>query len=268
MKRTAWGLSAMLVSFLLGTVIALGSLIAMRGRLDTATITAQPFSVPTLLVSCLDPFAILLEIAAIVLIVLDSRQLGNPHRRLAWTAAILFVAWAIANLGGFMPLSFLGIRRGSLSMVKAGQVVEAGAALLQYLIPFLLVFGLSRKPLRTLLWLALILTVVGNFGVVALPITGIQLEPVEFSGQTMHVLQLDVDYTTGLYPALLTLGYIGSTLYMLVYALLTWRTWKEIGTFAQHRSGSLYQSTNSPPLPPVSRSPGHSGRRRDGPRIR
>jgi len=218
----------MLLSFLLGTVIALGSLTAMGGRLDTATLTAQPFNVPTLLVTCLDPFAILLEMVAIILIVTDSRQCGRLHRRLAWTAAIFFVVWAIANLGAFLPLSFLGMRRGSLSMVKAAQMVKAGAAVLQYSIPFLLAFGLTRKVPRVLLWLALALTVVGNFGVVTSPIEGIQLQPVESLGQTMYVPHFNVDYTAGLYPILLALGYIGGVLYMLVYAFLTWQTWKEV----------------------------------------
>ncbi len=228
MKRTAWGLAAMLVSFLLGTAIALGSFTAMRGRLDTAKLAAQPFNVPTLLVTCLDPFAILLEVVAIILIVVDSHQVGGLHRRLAWTAAIFFVIWAIANLGAFLPLSFLGMRRGSLSMVKAAQMVKAGAAILQYSIPFLLAFGLTRKAPRVLLWLALALTVVGNLGVVTLPIGRIQLQPVEASGQTMYVPHFDVDYTAGLYPILLALGYIGGVLYMLVYAVLTWQTWKQV----------------------------------------
>ena len=228
MKRTAWGLAAMLLSFLFGTVIALGSLTAMRGRLDTAALTAQPFNVPTLLVTCLDPLAILLEIVAIILIVMDSRQFGGLHRRLARTAAIFFVIWAIANLGAFLPLSFLGMRHGSVSMIKVAQMVKAGAAVLQYSIPFLLAFGLTRKVPRVLLWLALALTVVGNFGAVTSPIEGIQLQPVESLGQTMYVPHFNVDYTAGLYPILLALGYIGGVLYMLVYAFLTRQTWKEV----------------------------------------
>jgi hypothetical protein len=227
-KRTAWGLTAMLVSFLFGTAIAVGSLTAMGGRLDTAALAAQPLSVPTLLVTCLDPFAILLEIAAIILIVVDSRRFGAMHHRLAWTAAVFFVLWAIANLGAFLPLSFLGMRRGSLSLVKTAQMVKAGAALLQYSIPFLLAFGLTRRAPRVLLWLALALTMIGNFGVVALPIGGIQLQPVESIGQTMYVPHFDVDYTAGAYPVLLALGYIGGVLYMLVYAYLTWQTWKAV----------------------------------------
>jgi hypothetical protein len=228
MKRTAWGLAAMLLSFLFGTVIALGSLTAMRGRLDTAALTAQPFNVPTLLVTCLDPLAILLEIVAIILIVMDSRQFGGLHRRLTWTAAIFFVIWAIANLGAFLPLSFLGMRGGSVSMIKVAQMVKAGAAVLQYSIPFLLAFGLTREAPRVLLWLALALTVVGNFGVVTLPIGEIQLQPVESLGQTMYVPHFNIDYTAGLYPILLALGYIGGVLYMLVYAFLTRQTWKEV----------------------------------------
>ena len=226
MKRTAWGLSAMLACLLLGTAIAGGSLIATKGHLSTAEMAAQPFSAPTVLVTCLDPPAILLEIAAIVLIVLDSRQIGSKHRRLAWSAAILFALWAMANLGGFLPLSFLGMQRDSLPMVKAGLMVKAGAAVLQYVVPFLLAFGLSRKPVRILLCLALILTVIGNFGIVALPIVGIRLEPIEGPGRTMYVPHYDIEYTTGPYPILLTMSFVGGTLYMLAYTLLTWQSWK------------------------------------------
>jgi len=223
MKRTAWAMLAMSISFLLGTIIAVGSLVSMGGRLDTARLTAAPLSVPTVLVICLDPLAILLEIVAIVLIVMDSKQVGNPHHRLAWTAAIFFAIWGVLNLGVFLPLSFVGMRRGSLVLVKIGQMVKAGAALLQYAIPFLLVYGLSRKAPRVLLWLALILTVVGNFGVVVLPITGIELEAIEAAGQELYTPQFSVDYTSGLYPILLGMGYIGGALYMTAYGFLAVR---------------------------------------------
>jgi len=223
MKRTAWAMLAMSISFLLGTIIAVGSLVSMGGRLDTARLTAAPLSVPTVLVSCLDPLAILLEIVAIVLIVMDSKQVGNPHHRLAWTAAIFFAIWGVLNVGVFLPLSFVGMRRGSLVLVKIGQMVKAGAALLQYAIPFLLVYGLSRKAPRVLLWLALILTVVGNFGVVVFPITGIELEAIEAAGQELYTPQFSVDYTSGLYPILLGMGYIGGALYMTAYGFLAVR---------------------------------------------
>ena len=178
---------------------------------------------PTVLVSCLDPLAILLEIAAIVLIVLDGKQVGNPHHRLAWTAAILFVIWGVLNLGVFLPLSFVGMRRGSLVLVKMGQFVKAGAALLQYAIPFLLVYGLSRNLPRVLLWLALVLTVVGNFGVVVLTIGGIKLEALEAGGQELYAPQFSVDYTSGWYPILLGMGYTGGALFMIAYGLLAVR---------------------------------------------
>ena len=228
MKRTAWAMLAMSLVFLLGTVIAVGSLVSMGGRLDTERLTATPLSLPTLLVSCLDPLAMLLEVAALVLIVIDSKHIGSPHQRLAWTAAICFTIWALLNMGGFLPLSFMGMRRGSLRMVKAGQMVKAGAALLQYAIPFLLVYGLSCKAaLRVLLWAALILTVVGNFGVVVLPIRSIALEAIDTAGQTLYAPQFSIDYTQGLYPLLLGMGYTGGALYMIAYGLLTVRFFKE-----------------------------------------
>ncbi len=223
MKRTTWGMLAMSIAFLLGTIIALGSLVSMGGKLDTERLTATPLSLPTLLVSCLDPLAILLEVAALVLIVLDSKHIGNPHRRLVLTAAIFFTIWALLNVGGFLPLSFIGMRRGSLRMVKVGQMVKAGAALLQYAIPFLLVYGLSHKTARVLLWTALILTIVGNFGVVVLPIRSIALEAIDTAGQTLYTPRFRVDYTKGIYPVLLGMGYTGGALYMIAYGLLTVR---------------------------------------------
>ncbi len=227
MKRTAWATLAMSISFLLGTIIAVGSLVSMGGRLDTESLTATPLSLPTILVSCLDPLAILLEIVAIVLIVMDSRKVGNPHRHLAWIAAIFFVIWGVLNLGVFLPLSFMGMQRGSLELVKIGQMVKAGAALLQYAIPFLLVYGVSRKAPRALLWLALVLTIVGNFGVVTLPIGSIELEVVETAGQELYVPQFSVDYTSGLYSVLLGIGYVGGALYMIAYGYLAVRFFRE-----------------------------------------
>lgn len=230
MRRTGWAVLAVCVSFLLGTIIAVGSLVSMGGRLDTERLAAAPLSVPTVLVSCLDPLAIVLEIVAIVLIVIDSRQVGNPHRRLARTAAIFFVLWGLLNLGIFLPLSFAGMQRGSLALVRTGQMVKAGAALLQYAIPFLLVYGLSGRGLRGLLWLALLLTVVGNFAVVVLPMGSIELATIEAAGQALYVPRFSVDYTSGVYPVLLGMGYIGGVLYMIAYGYLAARLFRSTAT--------------------------------------
>jgi hypothetical protein len=218
----------MLASLLLGFLISGGSLVAMGGRLDSAALAARPLGLPNLLVACLDPAAVALEIAAIVLIILDSRQSTGVHRLLALLAGVFFALWAIANLGGFLPPSFMGMQRGSLALVKAGQWVKMLAALLQYSVPFLLVFGLSHGLSRALLWLALILTVAGNLGTVALTISGIQLELVEYSGQTLYAPRFQADYRTGIRMVLLALGYLGGILYIGVYAILTWHTWRMV----------------------------------------
>jgi hypothetical protein len=223
MKRTTWATMAMSLSFLLGTIIALGSLISMGGHLDTASLMASPLNVPTILVSCLDPLTILLELVAIVLIVMDSKQVGTRHRYLAWTALIFFIVWSVLNVGVFLPLSFIGAQRGSLKLIRIAQMVKAGAGLLQYNLPFLLVYEISRKTSRVLLWAALILTVVGNFGVVIPAVSNITLEAVETTGQTVYAPRLNIDYRQGIYPILLGAGYTGGALYMAAYGWLTVR---------------------------------------------
>jgi len=230
MKQTTWGLLAMSISLLCGAIISVGSLIATRGQLNTEALThsAYGMSLPTILVSCLDPLAIMLEITAIVLIVRGSRQLGQQHRRLAWTAAILYVVWAAANLLGFLPLSLLSSVNGSLTLALAGQWIKAFAALLAYLVPMLLVFGFSPKVLRLGLVLGLCFSVIGNFGVVALAITHYQLEPIMAAGRTLYVAKLSVDYTKGLYPILLLIGHAGGLFYLLVYTHLAWQTRQEM----------------------------------------
>ena len=226
MKQTIWGLLAMSVSLLLGTIISVGSLMATGGQLNTEVLTHSSYgmSLPTILVSCLDPLAIVLEIAAIILIVRGSRQFGQEHRRLAWTAAILYVAWAAANFLGFLPLTFLSTMNGSLTLALAGQWIKAFAALLAFLVPMLLILGFSPKVLRLGLTLGFCLSIIGSFSVIALAITHFQLERIVVAGQALYVAKLNMDYTQGIYPILLLIGHAGGILYLLVYAYLTWQT--------------------------------------------
>jgi hypothetical protein len=223
MKRTTWGLWAMCLSLLLGTVIALGSLISVGGQLDTADLVENPISVPTLLVSCLDPLAILLEIAAIVLVVSQARHYGSLHHRLAWTAAILYVLWAAANLLGFLPLSMRSAQTGSLSMALAGQWIKAGAALLAYTVPALLVLGLGNRTTRAVAAAGWLISAIGDFCTVATTIPAIALEPVATGDRVTYAVQFSVDYMGGLYPILLAMGYIGGALYLGVYLYLAWQ---------------------------------------------
>jgi hypothetical protein len=104
--------------------------------------------------------------------------------------------------------------------------------LLQYAIPFLLVYSLSSSASRALLWSALILTIAGNFAVVVLPIGAIELTAIEAAGRQLYAPQFSVDYTQGVYPILLGMGYTGGALYMIAYVLLTARL------FGEDRSGS------------------------------
>ena len=225
MKRTAWATLGMTISFLLGTIIALGSLISLEGQLNTDDLTASPLGTPTLLVSCLEPLAITLEIAAIILIWMDRKPAGERHQRLVLAALVCFLAWGLLNVGGFIPLSIAGMQNGSLALVKAGQMVKAAAATLQYAVPFLLVYGLSSRNLRGLLWLALVLTVAGNLSLISLPISTITLQA---GAGRLHTIQLSVDYTQRVYPFLLGMGYLGGVLYMMAYGITAFQLIKSI----------------------------------------
>jgi hypothetical protein len=226
MRKTAWGLSAMTLSLLLGMIISVGSLVAMGGQMDTEVLTSQPLGLPTMLVTCLDPLAILLEIAAIVLILRDSPQVGAFHRRLAWSAAILYAVWAAANLLGFLPLSLIAARNGSLALARAGQWVKVVAAPLAYAVPALLVLGLSPKRLRAAVGAGLLLSAVGSFGTVALTISQLQLEPTKAAGGTLYVTRFSVDYGAGPYPVMLAMSYVGGLVYLLAYGWLAWQAWQ------------------------------------------
>jgi len=228
MKKTKYGLFAMTLSLVLGFVIALGSLGAMGGKLDSNFLTTQVISVPTVLVSCLDPVTISLEILAILLILWDSRKSDNPQRVLTWIAAGSFVIWAALNLGGFLPLSFIGMQRGSLEIIKAGQLIKTFAALLQYAIPFLLVYGVATAKQQVVLWAALLLSIFGNALVVILSISSITLQATETMGKILSTPLIQIDYTSGIYPLLLTLGYLGGALYLAIYCIMWFQTRQDI----------------------------------------
>jgi hypothetical protein len=219
-RRTRLGVCFMLVSMVLGMAVAVASLLSMRGHLDTDAMAGPTLSLPTILISLFSPVGILLEIVALVLILLNSREIGVLHRRLAWTALWLFIVWGAANLGGFLPLTFIAVQRGSVAMLRMGQMVKAIAAVFQYAVPFLLIFGIAPPSVKRLLWPALVLTIVGNFATVALGGASMELVASDASGFVSHVPRLAVDYTRGVYPFTLGMGYIGGFLYILAYGSL------------------------------------------------
>ena len=223
MRKIKVGLIAMLVSFGLSAIVGLGSLLSTGGNIDTSVMSKATLAVPTLLVSLLTPLALILEIVAIVLIVRGSKYAGRTQRRMALLALWFFIAWAAANVFGFLPLTFFALKSGSLGVLRAGQGTKAVAALLQYAVPFLLVFRLTRGWARLTLWLGLVLTVVGNFATVALGASAMSLRAVSEPTIVSHVPTFAVDYTTGLYPLLLAMGYAGGLLYIASYLSLTVR---------------------------------------------
>lgn len=219
MKKIRIALYSMILSLLLGTVISSGSMIALGGKLNSSAITGQLLSIPTLLVSCLDPLAILLEIAALFLI-FRGRKAGSPLQRRTATAAVCcYLLWAAGNLFGFLPLAILSTQNGSLSTALTGQWIKISSALLAYAVPALLVFGLSQPAQRWLL-LGFFFTAVGSFGSVALTIQHMTLVPQEANGILLYVASINVDYTQFPFPLLQIASYLGGLIYMSVYAWL------------------------------------------------
>jgi hypothetical protein len=220
MKKIRIALYSMILSLLLGTVISSGSMIALGGKLNSSAITGQPLSIPTRLVSCLDPLAILLEIAALFLI-FRGRKAGSPLQQRTATAAVCcYLLWAAGNLFGFLPLAVLSTQNGSLSTALAGQWIKVSSALLAYAVPALLVFGLSQPAQRWLLLVGFFLTAVGSFGSVALTIQHMTLVPQEANGVLLYVASINVDYTQFPFPLLQIASFLGGLIYMSVYAWL------------------------------------------------
>jgi hypothetical protein len=220
MKKITLALYFMIASLVFGTVIASGSLFALGGKLSTEKLLAAPLGFPTMLVSCLDPLAIALEIAAIILIVRGRKQFSLTQQRLSMLALALYIIWAAANLLGFLPLSLISWVNGSLELAQAGQWIKATSALLAYAVPALLVFGLSSKSQRWLLATGFFLTALGSFGSIALTISQMSLASQETGGFVMYVASFNIDYTRFPFPLLLVSSYLGGLLYLGVYAWL------------------------------------------------
>jgi hypothetical protein len=234
-RLTRHGIYLMLASFLIGMVVSVGSLLSMSGVLNTDTMSGPKIQPSTALVSLLTPWAIIIEIVAIIFILVNSRAVGGRHRRLVVTAAWFFAVWAALNVGGFLPLTFAALRQGSLTLLRTGQAVKAVAAILQYSIPFLMIFGIAVPSTKKLLWAALILTVVGNFSTVLMGGMSMELRAVEATGMVSHVPRLVVDYTKGFYPVLLGLGYAGGLAYILAYAVMLTRM--DMDAYRVHGAG-------------------------------
>jgi len=216
MRRTELGLWLVLALLIVGTALSLSSLVSMGWKLR-----AETFSRSVPLNALASPFLAALEVAAIALIVSDSKRVGGTHRQLALASIAFFLAWAALNFAVYLPLSFLGMSTGSLELVRLGLTVKAAAAVLQYAVPFLLEYGLTHhNGVRAVLWLALAATVVGGLGITATPIADVELRAIVVTGTKFYVPKYEVDYASGPYPVFLVLSHVGGVLYILVYAVV------------------------------------------------
>ena len=145
-SRTRLAILLMIICMILGFVIGIGSLISTGAQLRSELIAA--FCAPTLLITFLDPIAIALEFIAVILIFAESRRISGLHRTLASLALGFLIAWLILNFAAFLPTSFMGLLTGSVEAVRLGLVIKSSAAILQYLIPLLLIYGIAKTSER------------------------------------------------------------------------------------------------------------------------
>jgi hypothetical protein len=218
MKRTTWGVLVMFTSFLIETIIAVGSLIFnLPGGGSRWIIYAH------LLPS-------LLEITGFILIVLGSNQMGNVHRRLVRLALIgLGLTIAVYLLFSHPPM-FIRIRQGSPALVMIEQIAMTLTTLLLGTIPFLSIYGICQSRLRIVLWLALGLMVLVSFGD-WWPITGMELRAIEAAGKLIFGERFGGDNHSMALRIFMIIGDIRAALYMLVYGVMTARL------FLMDRSG-------------------------------
>ena len=216
LKLTPMALLFMIICMLLGFTIAIGSLASMGGELRTEALS--PLSAPTILVSILDPLAIVLEFAAVIMIFVEARKMGGAHRKLTSLSLCFLVAWLVLNFGVFVPASFVGLASGSLSLVRVALAVKSSAAILQYIIPLTLIYGLASLREKKLLLPAAALTTAGNFLLTLLPIWSVKLTLTRLAGMMLvYRPVVEVNYLSQPYLTLLLMGYVGGILYMTAY---------------------------------------------------
>ena len=216
LKLTPMALLFMIICMLLGFTIAMGSLISMGGELRTEAL--PPLSIPTILVSILDPLAIVLEFVAVIMIFVEARKMGGVHRKLTSLSLCFLIAWLVLNFGVFTPISLMGLTSGSLSLVRIALAVKSSAAILQYIIPLTLIYGLASVREKKLLLPAAALTTTGNFLLILLPIWSVRLTLTRLAGMMLiYRPVIEVNYLSQPYLTLLLMGYIGGILYMTAY---------------------------------------------------
>ena len=215
-SRTRLAILLMIICMILGFVIGIGSLISTGAQLRSELITA--FSTPTLLITFLDPIAMALDFIAVILIFAESRSMGGLHRTLASLALGFLIAWLTLNFGAFLPTSLTGLLTGSVEAVRLGLIIKSSAAILQYLIPLFLIYGVAEPLERRILIPASTLTVAGNFLLTFLPIWSVKIVPISLAdGARIYRPLIEVNYLSQPYLTLLIIGYFGGILYLTAY---------------------------------------------------
>ncbi|RLG02126.1 MAG: hypothetical protein DRN60_03885, partial [Thaumarchaeota archaeon] len=170
------------------------------------------------LITFLDPIAMALEFIAVILVFAESRRMGGLHRTLASLALGFLIAWLILNCGAFLPTSLTGLLTGSVEAVRLGLIIKSSAAILQYLIPLLLIYGIAETSEKRILIAASTLTVAGNFLLTFLPIWSVKIVPTSLAGEArIYRPLIEVNYLSQPYLTLLIVGYLGGILYLAAY---------------------------------------------------
>jgi hypothetical protein len=222
-KKSAIGLTLIAVCYAL-SLVSWGISFAIRDQYaDPALAATQPNPLATV-VGCLTPLLALAQLIGIILMVVDGKATGQPHRKLTWVGLILFILSGIMTIG-IIPLSYSSVMSGDTGTYSLMTWVGAAIGILGSIAPVVLVFAISSPLLRVGLGLAVVLNAVNSLGSMFLTLSNLKMKEMVINGVRMYIPETSVLMGPTATALSICQG-VGSLIFAVVFVLLMVKAWQ------------------------------------------
>jgi hypothetical protein len=224
--KNAFGFALQAAALFFSLLLMCLEIITLRGYVLGGILGEKAYTGMALLTVCIEPLAVLLQVAAILVLARVHRTLGGTRLRLIVLAGYLYGAWAAVNLAGFLPLTFISGFTGWHWAVIAGQWVRGTATLLAFAVPAALGWSFVPPLGRWAFAGGFVLRAIGGMGSLALSLTRLRLDPMVIGRRIFYTPNLQMSPVSGFGIILGVVGLVGVAIYFFMYSALIIRIFR------------------------------------------
>lgn len=228
--RLAWAFTLLATSFLFNIALSgYGIMNLSQQSFDPQTLSNMQPNILQTVVGCLSPLSFLIQIGAVILLLMDSRRIGQQQKKLGLIGFFVYLLSIILGIGS-MPLAFMSSAQGSLQLLQTTSWIGTANSILSNLGILIMVYAIVPGWIRALLGLGILSYSGAGLAAAQMLTSSMTLGKYDMMGNTYYFPNIGIDKSTGVYPALLLVEFGGQFVFAFVFTWLAVTAWKTLGS--------------------------------------